>query len=124
MWHAYQYQHADENASYEINEKSYYSSSMDYDAYMKQLIEKEAFAIGDAIGNLYRMADLETHPEKISNLKKKYFEWLSDKYEPIETEDGIDYKYLVLAHHEFSGPGRFKKRILDIFKKLFRGKEK
>lgn len=121
MWHAYQHQH--ENEEYKINLEHYYSSSMDFDAYANQLVEKEAFAIEDAIGDLYRKADLEMHPEKIPDLREKYQEWLSYKYEPNETEDGVDYRYLILAHNEFAKPNPVRE-IWTRLRKKFRKEKK
>lgn len=124
VWHAHQHQCESENDNYRINNEYYYKSSMDYDAYKNQLVEKEAFAIDNAIGDLYRRVDLKMHPEKIPALTKKYFEWTYGKYVPSRTEDGIDAKYLVLVYNEFSGLNYIKNSLVNRFRKVFRKEKK
>ena len=56
MWHAYQHQLADSGNNrgelYEMNFKYYLDSNIDMGGYKEQLVEKEAYAFGDATGNM------------------------------------------------------------------------
>ena len=101
MWHAYQVLHEADEEGYQVNFAYFREPSVDYNAYRNQLVEKEAFYVGDTVGELYRRVDLEEHPEKIPALSKKYREYCLGDYDPNETEDGIDLEYLCLADSEY-----------------------
>ena len=118
VWHAHHHRSGSE--LYKYNFENYYQSSMDYDAYRGQLVEKEAFFLGDSIGQLYRRADLEAHPEKIPSMLRLYDEWLDDNYKPSETEDGLDYEYLCIANDGFRKYRKNGTRDKGMFFKLFR----
>ena len=120
MWHVHQYK--SEKTEYGINFDYYYESSMDYDKYCNQLVEKEAFALGDSISDIYRRLDLEKHPERIPDLRRKYKEWIGERYCPDETEDGLDYKYLIMAN-EFKIINKWLRPIIDFFERRKNGKK-
>lgn len=120
MWHAHQ--HESEKMEYGINFDYYYEGSMDYDKYYNQLVEKEAFAMGDSISDIYRRLDLEKHPERIPDLRRKYKEWIGRRYYPGETEDGLDYKYLIMAN-ESNIINKWLRSIIDFFERRKNGKK-
>ena len=120
-WHAFQHQCKNSREDYRINFNNYYRSSMDYDAYCNQLVEKEAYLIGDMVGETYRREFLRAHPELLQDLNQRYYEWLDGKNDPGETEDGYDYKYLVMAH-EITKEGGIAKRYNrgNVLSRLFK----
>jgi len=118
MWHAHQ--HRANNELYDANNRYYYTASIDYEGYRGQLVEREAFEIGDAISDLFRRKDLEEHPERIPDLEKKYHEWIDNKYFPSKTEDGIDYEYLILAHEMKPKKLSAVTRVFNGFRKRLR----
>ena len=118
IWHAHQFR--SDSELYEYNFKNYYRSSMDYDAYRGQLVEKEAFFLGDSIGRWYRKADLEAHPEKIPSMLRLYDKWLDEEYVPGKAEDGLDYEYLCIANESFRQRRKIGTRVKGMVSKLFR----
>ncbi len=99
-WHAKQ--NEERSAPYAYNLAFYKSPDMDERSYELQLIELEANAAGDAIGDLYREWDLDTHPEKIAKLQQEYYERFILHAPPKKQGDGADSKYLKLAHERAS----------------------
>ena len=120
VWHAhqaeYETEHCDDGNDYDelankyrLNHVHSQKSSVDYDAYRNQLVEKEAFYIGDEVADIYRHAYLSAHPEKVKLLHKKYLAWVWTKYNP--KQDGIDYKMLIVAHNDFKRNGKRRGKL-------------
>jgi hypothetical protein len=117
VWHAHQAEYETEHCydddelanKYQLNDIYPQKSSVDYDAYRNQLVEKEAFYIGDEVADIYRHAYLSAHPEEVKLLHKKYLAWVWTKYNP--KQDGIDYKTLIVAHHDFKRNGKRRGKL-------------
>lgn len=120
VWHAHQRHHGDNNNNYELNFTNYYDSSIDYDAYRNQLVEKEAFTVGEAVGVMYRGVILDKDPRRVAELNDKYRDWLDGEYDPYETDDGIDVAYLVLAHRKYVEYNK----LSNVLKRFFRREKK
>lgn len=120
MWHAHQHHHGDNNKNYEVNFANYYSSSMDYDAYRCQLVEMEAFTVGKAVGDMYRKAILARDHRRMIELNDKYHDWMDGEYDPYESNDGIDSKYLVMAHKKYVEYNK----LSNVLKRFFRREKK
>ncbi|MBQ3261469.1 hypothetical protein IJH29_02340 [Candidatus Saccharibacteria bacterium] len=62
-WHARQ--HESEDEKYKDNFEYYCTAEMDYDGYRKQLVELEAFSVGEGVARLFRRAYIEKHADEI-----------------------------------------------------------
>lgn len=120
VWHAHQRYHRDNNNNYKLNFTNYYDSSLDYDAYRNQLVEKEAFTVGETVGTMYRGAILDKDPRIVAELNDKYRDWVDGEYDPYETDDGIDATYLILAHRKYVEYNK----LSNVLKRFFRREKK
>ena len=92
VWHAHQ--HACGDKRYEENFSHYFKASMDGSGYCNQLVEREAFLVGDEIENFYiklrvpivfaKMAD---DTEAIEKWNRRFDEWVDDKYSPPDSDE-------------------------------------
>ncbi len=87
FWHAHQSQ--TNKKEYIDNNRNYILQETDFDAYKRQLIEKEAFIIGDGAAYIFRMAYLKMHPKLQADLANKYLQWdneykIEDEYPQLD----------------------------------------
>lgn len=85
---------------YKINHDFYIGSKnkeVGYDAYRAQLLEWEAWYIGEQFGFMFRDDYFDRHPEKIDEMAKAYDEIYEGRYNPMDAMDGFDLKYYIVA---------------------------
>lgn len=85
---------------YKINHDFYIGSKnkeVGYDAYRAQLLEREAWYIGEQFGLMFRDDYFDRNPEKIDEMAKVYDEIYEGRYNPTDVMDGFDLKYYVVA---------------------------
>ena len=113
-WHARQHQSGEQ--IYIDNDICYCPSKVDYDLYRKQILEREASRVGVQIGNMCRRETLARYPQLIPVLRKRYWPWVTGKYNPNTEESGIDNGYMAIIRDEYMNP-----IMRDIGAKLIRG---
>lgn len=96
-WHAHQY-HNRENEAYEYNNSHYVDFKMNWDLFKKQLIEREAFEVGEQVSNLIRKNYLASHPEEIPRMAKAY------KKKGFQPDFGLDEGYYKMAYEMHNKP--------------------
>lgn len=130
VWHAHQQQlqteqHEDSDNNelankYRLNNAYPQNSSIDYDAYRNQIVEKEAFHIGDEVEDIYNRAYLSTHPGQVKFLRKKHAAWIRNEYDP--EQDGLNYKMLIIAYNDFKRNGKKRGKLSQKINNILLGK--
>ena len=94
VYHAYQRRCVDPDSNrgreYAFNQKYYYDSDIDIEAYSKQRLEQEAFLLGNCVQTFYWAYYFDQHPKEVDHFHRRYLAWQNGHYDPRQSNEGID----------------------------------
>lgn len=99
LWHKRQHELEDYDdtsgigSKYAINNALYVKNTVDAAAYRGQLVEKEAYYLGNNCHQWFVLEYLERNPDKIDELAAKHSRAVNGELDPDSTADGFDMVY-------------------------------
>lgn len=101
VWHKHQFQA--NVLEYQENYRYYIEDKVDYDAYRDQLVEKEAFMMGEIVAYIFRMAYLKARPAMLEEFVAEYKKWIQGDYSFIKKNRQFDAEWLCAANDIVQG---------------------
>lgn len=109
IWHAHQHVCGDKR--YDDNLNNYIRACMDTSGYVNQLVEQEAFLVGDEVNDFYNrirapiiFERMMNDTEEIEKWNKRFYEWIDNyKFSPPGSDDDDAWNKMAIARMCSSG---------------------